>query len=109
MFSAHVIGDPSAAIHEVWVVWTDGGGEWVPLDLQQCTGSVAGSCAGLDDSRVWTGRLADVAGSIHYVAQAANGTGLVAFDDNRGQYYLGSTTPAPAAAATSLALVSPAR
>ena len=41
--------------------------------------------------------------------QAANGAGLVSFDDNRGQYYLGSTTPAPAAVATSLTLDGTAR
>ena len=102
MFSARVVGDPAAAIHEVWVVWTDGSGTWVPLDLQQCTAPLPASCAGLDDSRVWTGRLAGHA-SVQYVVQAANGTGLVSFDDNRGQYYLGSTTPAPAAVATTLA------
>ena len=45
--------------------------------------------------------------SVQYVVQAANGTGLVSFDDNRGQYYLGSTTPAPAATATSMTLVAP--
>ena len=44
--------------------------------------------------------------SVQYVVQAANGTGLVSFDDNRGQYYLGSTTPAPAAVATTLAIAS---
>ena len=26
MFSAQVVGDPKAAIHEVWIVWTDGNG-----------------------------------------------------------------------------------
>ena len=106
LFSALVVGDPSAAIHEVWVAWTDGTGTWAPLDLQQCTAPLPASCAGLDDSRVWTGRLAGHA-SVQYVVQAANGTGLVSFDDNRGQYYLGSTTPAPAAAATSMTLVTP--
>ena len=104
VFSARVVGDPSAAIHEVWVVYTDGSGTWAPLDLQQCTAPLPASCAGLDDSRVWTGRLAGHA-SVQYVVQAANGTGLVSFDDNRGQYYLGSTTPAPAAVATSLVFV----
>ena len=58
VFSARVVGDPSAAIHEVWVVYTNGGGTWAPLDLQQCTAPLPASCAGLDDSRVWTGRLA---------------------------------------------------
>ena len=105
VFSARVVGDPSAAIHEVWVVYTDGTGTWAPLDLQQCTAPLPASCAGLDDSRVWTGRLTGAPASVQYVVQAANGTGLVSFDDNRGQYYLGSTTPAPAAVATTLALV----
>jgi hypothetical protein len=108
VFSARVIGAPSAAIHEVWVVYTGGAGTWLPLDLEQCTGEVLpASCAGLDDSRVWTARLSGAPGSIQYVVQAANGTGLVSFDDNRGQYYLGSTTPAPAAVATTLDLVTP--
>ena len=107
VFSAQVVGDPSAAIHEVWVVYTNGGGTWAPLDLQQCTAPLPASCAGLDDSRVWTGRLAGAPASVQYVVQAANGTGLVSFDDNRGQYYLGSTTPAPAATATSMTLVAP--
>ena len=106
VFSARVIGDPSAAIHEVWVVYTTGSGDWLPLDLEQCTGAaLPASCAGLDDSRVWTARLTNAPASIQYVVQAANGTGLVTFDDNRGQYYLGSTTPAPAAVATSMALI----
>jgi hypothetical protein len=105
VFSAQVLGDPSAALHEVWVVWTDGTGTWAPLDLQQCTAPLPASCAGLDDSRVWTARLAGHA-AVQYVVQAANGTGLVSFDDNRGQYYLGSTTPAPAAVATTLAITS---
>ena len=101
VFRADVVGDPKAAVHEVWIVWTDGGGEWAPLDLQQCTSEtpadpLPADCDGLDDSRVWTGRLSDApSGSIDYVAQAASGVGLVAFDDNRGQYYLASTTPAP--------------
>jgi hypothetical protein len=106
VFSARVIGDPAAAIHEAWVVWTSGNGTWAPLDLQQCTAPLPASCAGLDDSRVWTARLSGQA-SVQYVVQAANGTGLVSFDDNRGQYYLGSTTPAPAAVATTLNLVAP--
>jgi hypothetical protein len=106
VFSARVLGDPSAAIHEVWVVYTTGGGEWLPLDLEQCTGTaLPTSCAGLDDSRVWTARLTGAPASVQYVVQAANGTGLVSFDDNRGQYYLGSTTPAPAAAGTTMALI----
>jgi hypothetical protein len=104
VFNALVVGDPSAAIHEVWVVWTDGTGTWAPLDLQQCTAPLPASCAGLDDSRVWTGRLTGHP-SVQYIVQAANGTGLVSFDDNRGQYYLGSTTPAPAAVATTLNFV----
>ena len=110
MFSARVLGDPAAAIHEVWVVYTDGGGTWVPLDLQQCTGAAAGvvrrarRLARLDRTPV---RMRPA--SVQYVVQAANGTGLVSFDDNRGQYYLGSTTPAPVAVATTLDLITPPR
>ena len=112
VFRADVVGDPKAAVHEVWIVATDGGGTWAPLDLQQCTletpaDSLPVDCDGLDDSRVWVGRLANAPASIDYVVQAASGVGLVAFDDNRGQYYAASTTPAPEPVATTLTLDAP--
>ena len=77
VFRAQVVGDPKAAMHEVWIVWTNGNGTWQPLDLEQTT----------EDSRIWTGVLANPVGTIQYVAQAVNGVGLVAFDDNLGRYY----------------------
>ncbi len=107
VFRAEVVGDPKAAIHEVWVVWTDGSGTWLPLDLQQCTAPLPVSCDGLDDSRVWTARLAGAPASLKYVAQAANGVGLVAFDDNRGSYYSASTGATVDPAQTTLTLVGP--
>ena len=80
VFSADVVGDPKAAVHEVWIVATDGGGTWAPLDLQQCTqaipaDSLPADCNGLDDSRVWVGRLMNAPDSIDYVVQAASGSG----------------------------------
>ena len=53
------------------------------------------------------GRLSNAPASLEYVVQAANGVGLVALDDNRGEYYVASTTPAPAPIETSLALDAP--
>ncbi|HEX2766966.1 MAG TPA: PxKF domain-containing protein [Candidatus Limnocylindria bacterium] len=107
VFSARVIGDPSAAIHEVWIVWTGGSGAWAPLDLEQCVSPLPAACAGVEDSRLWTARMTGGPATVQYVVQAANGTGLVSFDDNRGEYYLASTTELPAAVATALTLVSP--
>ena len=107
VFRAQVVGDPSAAVHEVWTVWTDGDGSWVPLDLQQCTAPLPASCEGLDDSRVWTARLSGAPANLKYVVQAASGAGLVAFDDNRGSYYAASTGATTAPAATTLELIDP--
>ena len=107
VFRAQVVGDPSAAVHEVWTVWTDGDEAWVPLDLQQCTAPLPASCEGLDDSRVWTARLSGAPANLKYVVQAANGAGLVAFDDNRGSYYTASTGATAAPAATTLELIDP--
>ena len=107
MFSARVVGDPRPPSTRSGSSATDGGGTWAPLDLQQCTAPLPAfvrrprRLARLD-------RTADGEAPVQYVVQAANGTGLVGFDDNRGQYYLGSTTPAPAPGETSLALVAPA-
>src|SRR6185295_15432742 len=36
-FAAQVVGDPDAAMHEVWVTYTDGAGSWTSVDLTQCT------------------------------------------------------------------------
>jgi hypothetical protein len=36
-FTAQVVGDPAAAIYQVWVTYTgDGVGTWTSLDLSQC-------------------------------------------------------------------------
>ena len=104
-FTAQVVGDPAAAIHSVWVTYANGGGTWAPLDLQQCVAPLPAACGTTEDSRLWKGRLAALPADLQYVAQAANGLGLVSLDDNRGSYYrLAGATPA---AATTLALVSP--
>ena len=95
-FSAHVVGDPSAGIQQVWVTYTgeSGGawhGKWRSLDLTQDAA----------DSTLWTGSLAvpseQSAGDGRFIVQAVNGVGLVGIDDNQGRYFVpgvdaGSTT-----------------
>ena len=104
VFAAQVVGDPAAAIHQVWVTHTsDGAGAWTSLDLSQCVAPLPVVCT-TEDSRLWKGRLPSSPLNLKYVVQAASGVGLVSLDDNRGAYYgFGGATPA----ATSLALVSP--
>ena len=83
--SAHVTGDPSAGIQQVWVTYTaEAGpfhGSWQSLDLTQ----------DLSDSTLWTAVLplpAGQAGSdVRFLLQAANGVGLVGFDNNLGDGY----------------------
>src|SRR5207237_7181878 len=37
LVAAQVVGDPAAAIHQVWITYTsDGVGTWTSLDLSQC-------------------------------------------------------------------------
>ncbi len=113
-FSVQVIGDPAARIHEVWVTWTSktndaaGSGTWQSLDLVQCVVPLPVVCDGIEDSRTWRGVLTSAPANARFVVQAASGTGLVSFDDNRGSYYTATASGAPATpAATTLALISP--
>jgi len=104
VFSVQVVGDPAAAIHQVWITYTsDASATWTSLDLSQCVAPLAPDCSS-EDSRLWTGRLVSAPVNLKYVVQAVSGIGLVALDDNRGAYY-GIVAAAPAA--TTLALVSP--
>ena len=109
-FTVQVIGDPAAAIHQVWITYNaEGSGTWTPLDLAQCVrptpaGPLPPACGATDDSRVWKGRLVGAPSNLKYVVQAVSGIGLVALDDNLGSYYgVGAVVPV----ATTLALVSP--
>ena len=94
-FAIQVVGDPKTLIREVWITYTNGTGEWTPLDLTQDT---------VDSSR-WLGSLPSAGSNFQFVVQAANGVGLVAFDDNRGSYY--SVDTGVALASTTLTLISP--
>ena len=105
LFAVQVIGDPAAAIHQVWITYTsDGVGAWTSVDLSQCVAPLPAVCGASDDSRLWKGRLASAPTNARFLVQAVSGVGLVATDDNRGAYYgLAAATPA----ATAIALVSP--
>ncbi|HEU5423781.1 MAG TPA: choice-of-anchor Q domain-containing protein, partial [Nitrolancea sp.] len=107
-FAAHVAGDPLAGIQQVWVTYTvipagGGTGRWISLDLTQSTA----------DSTLWQGSLSPATlrqqlgtsdlTNFRFMAQAANGVGLVTLATNFGTYYqVGSGTP-PNPAATTLA------
>ena len=90
-FNLRVVGDPSAGIQEVWVVYTSVSGEfegeWLPLDLVQ----------NLQDSTLWTGHL-DLNGmdgqDLRYMVFAVNGVGMVSSDYNFGQYFTPDVDPA---------------
>ncbi len=110
-FAAQVVGDPAAAIHEVWITYTsDGANAWTPLDLSQCvratpTAPLPAVCGTTEDSRLWKGKLPGaVPAGFKYVWQAANGVGLVSLLDNFGAYYSLAGT---GQTATTLALVDP--
>ncbi len=82
VFSAEVLGDPSAGIQEVWVTYTNpvaASPEWASVDLVQDT----------DNPTRWTATLTGGAalGELQFVVQAANGVGLVGVDDNLGTYF----------------------
>ena len=94
-FAIQVVGDPKTLIREVWITYTNGTGTWTPLDLTQDS---------VDSSR-WLGSLPSAGPNFQFVVQAANGVGLVAFDDNRGSYYAVDT--GVALVDTQLTLVSP--
>ena len=75
-----VVGDPAAGIQEVWITYTDAavGSAWQSLDLTQSS----------SDSTKWTGLLVDGdSPTLEFVVQAVNGVGLVALDDNFGDYF----------------------
>jgi CSLREA domain-containing protein len=90
-FALHVVGDPSAGIQEVWVVYTSisgaFNGEWLPLDLEQDS----------EDSILWTASL-DLQGTsardLRYMVFAVNGVGMVSSDFNFGQYFTPDVDPA---------------
>ena len=89
--SAHVVGDPSAGIQNVWVTRTaERGpwhGAWSSLDLTQ---------SALDSTR-WTGTLTLPAGQsaqdVRFIVQAVNGVGLVTMEDNEGTEFVPGTSP----------------
>jgi uncharacterized delta-60 repeat protein len=106
--AAQVIGDPAAAVHQVWVTYSgDGTSAWTSLDLAQCVrsgapGVLPAACGATDDSRVWMGHIAAPPTNIRHFVQAVSGVGLVARNDNLGAYFgIPGITPA----ATTLALV----
>ena len=46
-FTAQVVGDPAAAIYQVWVTYTgDGTNAWTSLDLSQCVAPLPAVCGG---------------------------------------------------------------
>ena len=109
-FAAQVVGDPAAAIHDVWVTYTaDGGpsGTWTSVHLTQCGTPAPTVCESTTDTQQWMGQLGSPPVSGKYIVQAVNGVGLVSLDDNLGAYYSFAATPPTAAAATALAFASP--
>ncbi|HXF61754.1 MAG TPA: C25 family cysteine peptidase, partial [Caldilineaceae bacterium] len=79
-----VVGNPAAGIQTVWITYTGLEGPWLgrwqSLDLAQ---------NGLD-STLWEGRLpleGTPARQVRFIAQAANGFGVVALAENLGRYY----------------------
>jgi uncharacterized delta-60 repeat protein len=110
-FSVQVVGDPAAAIYQVWSTYTGTGmNAWTSLDLEQCarTGSptptLPAVCGTNEDSRWWRGRLASPPANLKFLVQAANGVGLVSRNDNLGAYF---AVAQPTPTATKMALVSP--
>jgi hypothetical protein len=90
VFSAQVIGDPAAAIHEVWVTYTSGAGgsgSWTSVNLQQCVDPLPSVCGSTQDSQSWMAAVSSLPADARYVVQAVNGVGLVTLDDNLGRYY----------------------
>ena len=80
-FTAHVVGDPSAGIQQVWVTYTGHANAWESVDLIQDP----------IDSTLWSKTMAlptALTGrSIEFMVQAVNGVGLVSLDDNVGRDY----------------------
>ncbi len=100
--SAHVVGDPSAGIQDVWVTYTgepgsDLHGSWQSVDLTQ----------GQTDSTLWTGSFPITPGqadSARFMVQAYTGTGVGSVNDNSGLYFGGHVDSGnlPPSAATTL-------
>ncbi|MDT4922332.1 MAG: large repetitive protein [Pseudonocardiales bacterium] len=89
---AHVVGDPSAGIQQVWITYTGVRnspfhGSWASIDLTQDA----------HDSTLWTATLnlpdGQNSGDVRYLVQAVNGVGLVGADDNQGTFYRPGITP----------------
>jgi hypothetical protein len=88
--SAHVTGDPSAGIQQVWLTYTGEHGPfhgaWASLDLTQDP----------NDSTLRTATLALPAGQdpgdVRFLLQAVNGVGVVGLDNNLGAGYTPGVT-----------------
>ena len=105
-FTAHVVGDPSAGIQQVWVTYMGvDPGKWESLFLAQ--DPPASTTCGQGDSACWTGTLTGLSASqinaLQFVVQAVNGVGLVSLDDNQGNYYQPGRIP-PALQSSNAAL-----
>ena len=83
---AHVVGDPSAGIQQVWFTYTGVAGsalhgQWASTDATQDAA----------DSTLWSATVSLPAGqdaaAVRFMVQAVNGVGLVGADDNQGTYY----------------------
>jgi predicted outer membrane repeat protein len=102
-FNVNVQGNPAAGVQEVWVTYTCAAAgypcsnTWLPFDLAQ-DGA---------DPTLWTGTLqlpvGVAASAVRFVAQAANGVGLVTLATNFGATYVPGATTATGTP-TSLAL-----
>jgi hypothetical protein len=106
--SAHVTGDPTAGIQEVWATYTDTSagplyGSWQSVDLTQSIG----------DGTLWSGTITDEHGGtagnpatdMQLMVQAANGVGEVSMDNNEGYYFTPGVNPgSPGGAANSYQL-----
>ena len=85
LVSAHVTGDPSAGIQQVWATYTAERGpfttHWQSVDLVQDD----------IDSTLWTGSIVlppgQDAADVRFLVQAVNGAGLVGLDTNLGDGY----------------------
>jgi hypothetical protein len=103
--SAHVTGDPSAGIQQVWMTYTGEAGplhgSWASLDLVQSPA----------DSTLWSATLAlpggQNPGDVRFIVQAVNGVGAVGVDNNLGAGYAPGVAVgliSPTAAETHLSL-----
>ncbi|MEI8238974.1 MAG: hypothetical protein WCI22_06095, partial [Actinomycetota bacterium] len=84
--TAHITGDPSAGVQQVWVTYTGEAGPfqgtWASIDLAQDS----------TDSTLWFGRITLPAGQrasdVRLILQAVNGVGVVGLDNNFGDGYI---------------------